>query len=594
MATIHKALQKSLDRIVAIKQIHSHLSEQREFVLRFEREAKAAAHLRHVNILDVIDFGRDDDGSYYTVVEFVDGPSLHKILKSGQELPLDFVLSMMLQVLAGLEFAHNNGIVHRDVKPANIMLNSSGIAKLGDFGIAQAAQLPSITKVGQTLGTPSYMSPEQAAGNKVDQRSDLFSIGVVLFEMLTGQLPFSGDSDTVIRKIRNDPHPSLKSLRPNLPEALGGIVDKALAKDVTARFFDAGEFAYALENVAFAEQVRCSPRVCQAYLTVLAKNQNADGTGEGTSASEIRRQHPSTGVDRRPTVALLPLQGCFGCHVNLLDLHEDFLDLPRLMDFRFSYLMDIKQIPEVDIGLVEGAVANRENETRLRELRERCKTLVALGTCAAFGGVPGLRNLHSTAEVMATAYRESPSTTGDAYPDPKRVPVLTERVYAVSEIVPVDHTIPGCPSPRPLVLEALTSLVNGSKLRIPTRNLCYECNRKHREILTSQRAYIADEVKSLMELERIDPTLCFLEQGVLCIGNATREGCGARCPSHNMPCQGCMGPPPRVTETVAKWIDCIGSLLPGGPLRFRHDLIGFGYRYTMPISLLPTRMPKKV
>jgi F420-non-reducing hydrogenase small subunit len=268
----------------------------------------------------------------------------------------------------------------------------------------------------------------------------------------------------------------------------------------------------------------------------------------------------------------------------MLDLHERLGDLLKLVDVKFSYLADIKDAPELDIGLVEGSVANQENEARLKAFRLKCKRLVTLGTCATFGGVPGLRNLHSARDVMARAYGGA-----GAPPDTTKVPALLPYVKAVSQLVPVDAAMPGCPSPPDLVLAQLTSLVDGTTLGIATHNLCFECKREHKNLLVSQRAFVASEVLAPMELERIDPKLCFLEQGVLCLGIATRQGCGARCTKDNAPCQGCMGPPPRIKETGAKWIDALGSLLPGGALRFRHDIVGAGYRYSLPTSLLPSR-----
>ena len=181
---MYKGFDPYIERVVAIKRIHPHLSQNEEFVLRLEREAKASANLKHVNILDIIDFGRDDDGSHYIVMEFIDGPTILDIMKSTEKLSMEMVFSIIVQILNGLEHAHNNGVVHRDVKPANLMMTSAGVVKITDFGIAQAAKLPSLTQTGQRIGTPSYMSPEQAKGEDLDHRSDLFSVGVVLFEMV--------------------------------------------------------------------------------------------------------------------------------------------------------------------------------------------------------------------------------------------------------------------------------------------------------------------------------------------------------------------------------------------------------------------------
>ncbi len=601
MGTISRGVQRSLDRPVAIKQIHPHLSSNKEFMGRFEREAKAAATLKHVNILDIIDFATDEDGSTYIVMELVDGPTLSDLLKAQAHLPMDVTLSVVVQLLAGLEHAHNNGIIHRDVKPANIMITRAGVVKIADFGVAQAARLPTLTAAGEVFGTPSYMSPEQAMGRPLDHRSDLFSVGIVLYEMVAGSRPFVGSTLGIINRIIREPPPPIATVAPNVPEAVVRLVEKSLEKDVNRRFFDAAEMGVAVEDLAASLGLRLGPRVCKGYVESTSgapATRTLTGTGSGVQSRPgsggihgtlSRSSHP------RPTAAIVPLQGCFGCHVNLLDLHEHLEEIPRMIDLRFSYLADAKEIPNVDIGIVEGCVANTENEARLVELRGKCRQLVALGTCASFGGVPGLRNLFSAAECIERAYGSSESNAPtDTRPQARHVPALTPRVRPVGAVVEVDASIPGCPAPPTAVLQALHHLANGTSAKIPTHNLCFECRRFHHELLTGQRKLIADEVRAPMELEVIDPDRCFLEQGVPCMGLVTREGCGARCLDHNAPCHGCMGPPPMTQETGAKWIDSLASLLPGGALRFRHDLVGLGYRYTLASSMMPAREPGEV
>lgn len=590
MATVSKAVQKSLERHVAVKQILSHLAQDEQFVVRFQREAKAAAGLRHENIVAIIDFGNEGD-NYYIVTEYIDGPSLKQALASSKRPPLPAALSIAMQLLSGLEHSHNNGVVHRDIKPANVMITRSGIAKIMDFGIAHAADLPSLTTAGQVMGTPSYMSPEQASGKKVDHRADLFSFGIILYEMLSGVLPFKGDTMfDLIKHIIHDPHPPIKTINPSVPEGLAKLIDRALEKDVTKRFFDATEFLYAIENFAFDSGIRLGPRVIKEFLETSMSIK--EETKKSFTTTQIEAMKPTTSTGKiRPTVAILPLQGCFGCHVNMLDLHDGIEGLINGIDVKFTYLMDVKTIPKVDIGIVEGCVANKENEERLLALRERCSTLVSLGTCACFGGVPGLRNLFAAEEVIGRAYAQSESTVRNGVmPHPKFVPTLLEHVKTVPDVVKTDHMIPGCPSPHDILIGSIKSLIDGTMPKIPTHAVCYECGRKHKVMLNSKKEFIAANVNSLMEMERIDPDLCFLEQGVLCMGLVTREGCGARCTGSNFPCQGCMGPAPEVKETGAKWVNTIGSLLPGGSIRFRDDLVGFSYRYTLPVSRIPHKI----
>ena len=588
MGTISKGIQRSLDRPVAIKQIHPHFSKEPEFVARFEREAKASGGLKHVNVLDIIDFGLDDDGRHYIVMEYIDGPNLQALLEGGEKLPLAVVLSVAVQLLDGLEHAHNHGVVHRDVKPANVMLTRAGIVKIADFGIAQASKLPSLTQAGERLGTPSYMSPEQAAGKPIDLRSDIFSVGVLLYQLVTNKLPFEGNTLAVLHKIIHEPPPPIETVDPSVPEPVVALIDKALEKDPTKRYFDAAEFSHEAENAAFALGLRLGSRVCKEYLD----KRFGSAAEETKGGLGILTDRPSSGVKKpRPSLGLLPLQGCFGCHVNLLDLHEGLVDVHKRFDIKFSYLQDLKEPPQLDIGLVEGCVANAENEERLRAFRDKCGVLVALGTCACFGGVPGLRNLFPASSVIRRAYLESESThDGGKVPDQTLVPRLSPHVRAVSDVVRVDGMIPGCPSPRRVLVSSISHLLEGTHPKVPTHNLCVECGRHRKEILTAQRKYVAADVKPLMELDQIDPDRCFLEQGVLCLGMVTREGCGARCLSDNIPCQGCMGPPPQIRETGAKWVDAIGPLLPGGTLRFKHDLVGSGYRYTLPVSMMPARV----
>jgi F420-non-reducing hydrogenase small subunit len=252
--------------------------------------------------------------------------------------------------------------------------------------------------------------------------------------------------------------------------------------------------------------------------------------------------------------------------------------------------MDMKTIPRVDIGIVEGCVANSENEERLHTLRESCETLIALGTCACFGGIPGLRNLHPVTDVIHRAYLQSESTVKiGTLPDSPEIPTITSHVRAVPEVVKVEHMIPGCPSPPQVVLQTIECITRGAEVEVTAHTLCFECKRTRKEMLNAKKEFISDGIHPIMELPEINPDVCFLEQGVLCMGISTRCGCNARCLQSNIPCQGCMGPAPHVRETGAKWVNALGSLLPGGSMRFRHDLVGIGYCYTLPISMMPYR-----
>lgn len=293
-------------------------------------------------------------------------------------------------------------------------------------------------------------------------------------------------------------------------------------------------------------------------------------------------------MGRKVSVATTWLQSCGGCHIAFLDLHEELLDILEMMEIKYSPLIrDIKRVPEVVIAFVEGAVANAGHERLLQEFRERSDILVALGTCACFGGLAGLRNLFRVEDVLTRAYLATESTVEGKIPSASEVPELLRDVKPVHKAVEVDAFVPGCPPLPSMIKEAILSLISGERPRLPTRNLCEECGRERKEMLIPKREFITEAVHAPFELVSIDLHKCFLEQGVLCMGPATREGCGARCLKGNMPCRGCMGPTPGAMEQGAKMINALASILPAGDLMFREDVVGVGYRYSLPVSIYP-------
>ena len=240
MSTVVVAFDTRLERYVAVKLLAEHLADDQQFVARFRREAMAAARLVHPNIVQVYDFGLDDQtGRHYIVMERIVGPSGAQILKDRGRLPVDEAVDWIAQACRGLEYAHRNGLVHRDVKPGNLLLSEAdGTIKLADFGIAKiASDESSITQVGSVLGTAAYLAPEQAAGEEAGPAADLYGLGVVAYQLLSGRLPYEAQSLTelALKQQREVPQP-LHQLDPAIPGALSVAVERALALNPKQRY----------------------------------------------------------------------------------------------------------------------------------------------------------------------------------------------------------------------------------------------------------------------------------------------------------------------------------------------------------------------
>src|SRR5581483_8148105 len=236
MSSVFRAHDRLLDRKVALKVLHQQYAADPEYVERFRREARAVAALSHPNIVTVIDRG-SEGGRQFIVFEYVDGENMKRLLEREGPLPVERALELAMQVARGLSFAHQEGLVHRDVKPQNVLLNGDGRAKVTDFGIARSMDVhQGVTRTGTVLGTSDYIAPEQAQGQRVDEQSDVYSLGVVLYELLTCEVPFPGENFVAVamRHI-NEPPPPVRAKRPDVPPRVEAAVQRAMAKSPSDR-----------------------------------------------------------------------------------------------------------------------------------------------------------------------------------------------------------------------------------------------------------------------------------------------------------------------------------------------------------------------
>jgi eukaryotic-like serine/threonine-protein kinase len=264
MSTVYLARDTTLDRAVAVKVMHREMSEQADQLERFRQEARAVAKLSHPNVVSVIDAG-EDGGHPYIVFEYVEGETLKQRISRVGALDPQEALAYAIEIARGLTVAHARKMVHRDIKPQNVLIDSEGRAKLTDFGISRQLEQDGMTATGRVLGTTDYVAPEQAMGHSVDQRSDVYSLGVVLYEMLIGQVPFHADSQVgVAMKHVNEELPDVQQRRPEISAAAALVVERATAKDPSERYQDVGEMIDDLETALEVEAARAGSTTGEA------------------------------------------------------------------------------------------------------------------------------------------------------------------------------------------------------------------------------------------------------------------------------------------------------------------------------------------
>jgi serine/threonine-protein kinase len=302
MSTVFLATDAVLERSVAVKLLAEHLADDVDFVARFRREALSAARLQHPNIVQVFDSGQDpDSGRHYIVMEYVDGPSAADLLREHKMLDIDDTVQIVRDACHGLDYAHRAGVIHRDVKPGNLLVaDETGITKLADFGIAKAAEQTRITQVGSVLGTAAYLSPEQARGEEAGPASDTYSLGVCAYQFLTGRLPHEYSSLTELAlKQQQDTVAPIREYRPEVPAELDDAIRLCLEREPGARYRTALEMAQAIEAGLHGEETEATRRLA------LANDVDATSVLEATSATQAmpRTSYQPVPAYREPTPA---------------------------------------------------------------------------------------------------------------------------------------------------------------------------------------------------------------------------------------------------------------------------------------------------
>ncbi|MFW6014157.1 MAG: F420-nonreducing hydrogenase [Nanoarchaeota archaeon] len=361
-------------------------------------------------------------------------------------------------------------------------------------------------------------------------------------------------------------------------------------KQVEDTFHNDHEYNDGNESGESSQEIHNEPLAHESEFLSEKNDEANESKGEEEPSSDESKQNETP--PKKPRLLMIALGGCNGCHVTILDLHEELLDVLSNFDVvRASVIADMNrtEIPKCDVAIIEGAVCNKENEEVLKEIRSKSEMLIPLGSCACFGGIPGLRNYFEIDSVIKEAYIDAPSNVNNEKKIPNdysQIPEMLKYVKPVSKVVNVDFMIPGCPPVPRVIKSALGDILDGKDPKLPTKNLCDECTRTHADIKPGDRSFFTFKINTVIESD-LDPDKCFIEQGVLCMGPATRSGCEGRCTLAGMPCRGCMGPNPEAIEQGSEMSNAMAPMLPIGALIQKEDLAGTFYRYALPSSILP-------
>jgi serine/threonine-protein kinase len=468
MANVYLAMDQELGRRVAIKILDDRHARDAQFVERFRREAQNAAGLSHPNIVSIYDRG-DSEGTYYIAMEHVEGRTLKELLVARGPSPLGIAIDYTRQILSALRFAHRNGIVHRDIKPHNVIVDGDGRVKVMDFGIARAGAASQMTEAGSIIGTAQYLSPEQARGAPVDQTSDLYSTGIVLYELLTGSVPFTGETpvEIAMKHLSQAPVPP-STHRPEVPRDLDYVVLRALAKDPAGRYHSAEEMDSDLERIA--RGIGVSAETAEAATTVLSRTDAGEAaTTIGPAAAASTTYTPGRYYEYNEPARrrafwpwLLALLLVAAALVGGWFVYQEFQ----------SQLSQTKPVAVPDVkGLTEPLAVRQIRDAGLKELIIRKPDSEAkLGMVFAQDPQPG-EKIERGNFVTITVSEGKPKTHVPDVVGKSRDEAVAEivgaklqaNVVAVNSLKPVNEVLAQAPKPGTELIENATVRINVSK-----------------------------------------------------------------------------------------------------------------------------------